>query len=157
MKKIETEKKFSVTSFEWKNEAEGILYRQGYLSIDPGRTVRVRLEGEKGKFTIKANKIKGSGDEFEYDIPVSEAEYMINNLCLKPVIEKFRYKINFKGNLWEVDEFLGENEGLIIAEIELDQPDQKFEKPRWAGKDVTEDQRYKNANLVKNPYRKWKE
>jgi CYTH domain-containing protein len=151
----EIERKFLVVSDEWKQNAQGTLYRQGYLSIEPGRTVRVRLEGEAGKLTIKGEKKKGEGDEFEYDIPGDEAAYMIEHLCLKPVIEKMRYKINFKGNSWEVDEFFGANSGLIIAEIELESVNQEFEKPDWIGKDVTEDQRYKNANLVKKPFTQW--
>lgn len=155
MKNIETERKFLISSDKWKGTSKGIAYKQGYLSVDPRRTVRVRLEGEKGKLTIKGEKKNGSGDEFEYEIPSDEALYLIEHLCIKPIIEKIRYKINYKGILWEVDEFLGENSGLIIAEIELEFPDQQFEKPSWIGKDVTEDFRYKNASLVKNPYTKW--
>lgn len=155
MKNIETERKFLVTSGDWKNISKGVLYKQGYLSIDPGRTVRVRLEGEKAKLTIKGKKINGSGDEFEYDIPADEALYIIEHLSLKPVIEKIRYKINYKDNVWEIDEFLGENTGLVLAEIELEFPDQHFEKPPWIGEDVTEDSKYKNANLVKNPFTNW--
>ena len=151
----EIEKKFLVTSNEWKENAQGTLYRQGYLSVEPGRTVRVRLEGEAGKITIKGKKKNGEGDEFEYDIPGNDAAYLIDHLCLKPYVEKMRYKINYKGNTWEVDEFLGLNSGLILAEIELESVNQKFEKPRWIGKDVTEDSRYKNANLVKKPFTNW--
>jgi len=152
---VEIEKKYLVESDVWKGSAQGILFRQGYLSIEPGRTVRVRLEGEEGKLTIKGRKENGAGDEFEYDIPGDEAAYLIDHLCLKPYIEKMRYKINYKGNTWEIDEFFGENLGLILAEIELDSMDQKFEKPDWIGEDVTEDSRYKNANLVKNPFSSW--
>ncbi len=155
MKNIETEKKFLVTSDEWRGLSKGVKYRQGYLSIEPGRTVRVRLEGENGKLNIKGEKRKSSGDEFEYDIPVDEAIYLIEHICIKPIIEKIRYKINHKGNLWEVDEFFGENAGLILAEIELKSADQKFDKPGWIGKDVTDDSKYKNASLVKNPFTKW--
>lgn len=151
----EIERKFLVTSDKWKGDSQGVLYRQGYLSIDPDRTVRVRLEGEEGKLTIKGKKENGAGDEFEYDIPGDEAAYLIDRMCLEPVVEKMRYKINQHGNIWEVDEFFGENLGLIIAEIELDSVDQKFEKPDWIGKDVTEDPKYKNASLVKNPFNKW--
>ncbi|HEY6906369.1 MAG TPA: CYTH domain-containing protein [Ignavibacteriaceae bacterium] len=151
----EIEKKFLVTSAIWKGKNKGVLYRQGFLSIEPGRTVRVRLEGDKGTLTIKGKKINGAGDEFEYEIPAKEAAYIIEHLCLKPVIEKKRYKIEFRGNIWEVDEFLGENQGLILAEIELNSENQIFEKPEWAGEDVTEDHKYKNANLVVNPFSKW--
>jgi CYTH domain-containing protein len=155
MKNRETERKFLVTSTEWKRNSEGVLYRQGYLSTEPGRTVRVRLEGNRGKLTIKGKKESGSGDEYEYDIPGNDAAYIIDNLCLKPIIEKIRYKVDFKGYTWEVDEFLKENKGLVIAEIELESPFQEFEKPAWVGEDVTEDQRYKNANLVKKPFMEW--
>ncbi len=152
---IEIERKFLVTSDKWKGNSQGILFRQGYLSTEKGRTVRVRLEGEEGKLTIKGQKENGAGDEFEYDIPGDEAAYLIDHLCLQPFIEKMRYKIGYKGNTWDVDEFFGANLGLILAEIELDTVDQKFEKPDWIGEDVTEDSRYKNANLVKNPFNKW--
>jgi len=151
----EIERKFLVKSGEWKGNSKGTHYRQAYLSIEPERTVRVRLEGETGKLTIKGRKTDGGGDEYEYDIPGDEAAYIIDHLCLKPVIEKIRYKIIYEDNIWEVDEFLGENLGLTLAEIELDSIDQKFDKPEWAGEDVTEDHRYKNASLVKNPYSKW--
>ena len=155
MKNRETERKFLVTSNEWKRNSKGVLYRQGYLSTEPGRTVRTRLEGNRGTLTIKGQKERGSGDEYEYDIPGTDAAYIIDNLCLKPVIEKIRYKVNFKGNTWEIDEFLEENKGLIIAEIELESPLQEFEKPAWVGNDVTEDQRYKNSNLVRKPFTTW--
>jgi adenylate cyclase len=155
MKNIETEKKFLVTSDEWRINSKGFKFRQGYLSLDPGRTVRIRLEDEKGKLNIKGEKKMGSGDEFEYDIPKDEALYLIEHLCIKPIIEKTRYKINYKDHLWEVDEFGGENAGLILAEIELESIDQHFEKPPWIGKDVTHDPKYKNASLVKNPFIKW--
>lgn len=154
-KNKEIERKFLVISDNWKKNSQGVLYRQGYLSIERDRTVRVRLEGEEGKLTIKGKKDKGAGDEFEYDIPGDEAAYLIDRLCLKPVVEKMRYKINFHGNIWEVDEFFGENLGLVLAEIELDSADQKFEKPGWIGEDVTEDPKYKNASLVKNPFNTW--
>jgi adenylate cyclase len=152
----ETEYKFRVTSDKWKENSEGIFYKQGYLSTDNNRTVRVRLEGDIAKLTIKGEKKGPSGKEFEYEIPYEDAIYILENLCLKPLIEKIRYKINYEGFTWDVDEFLGENKGLVIAEIELDRADQKFNKPGWAGKNVTLDQRYKNANLVKNPFKNWK-
>lgn len=152
---IEIERKFLVKSDKWKGDLQGVLYRQAYLSIDPERTVRVRLEGDSGKLTIKGKKENGAGDEFEYDIPGDEAAYLIDHICLNPVIEKMRYKINLHSNTWEVDEFFGENLGLVLAEIELDSIDQKFDKPDWIGQDVTEDPKYKNASLVKNPFNKW--
>lgn len=151
----EIERKFLVTSDKWKGNVQGVLYRQAYLSIEPERTVRVRLEGEAGKLTIKGIKENGAGDEFEYDIPGDEAVYLIDHICLKPVIEKMRYKINLHGNIWEVDEFFGENLGLVLAEIELNSVDQKFDRPDWIGEDVTEEPKYKNASLVKYPFNRW--
>ncbi len=155
MKNQEIERKFLVTSTEWKSNSTGILYKQGYLNTEPGRTVRVRLEENRGKLTIKGIKKNGIGDEYEYDIPGTDAAYLIDHLCLKPIIEKVRYKVKFKRHTWEIDEFLNENKGLILAEIELESPIEEFEKPVWVGKDVTEDQRYKNSNLIKNPFTKW--
>jgi adenylate cyclase len=151
----EIEFKFLVTNDEWRNKAKGIKYKQGYLSTDPERVVRIRLDGNAGILTIKGKRKGPEADEFEYEIPKKDAEYMLDNLCLKPLIEKTRYKIEFEGNIWEVDEFHGVNEGLILAEIEVSSKDQKFQKPLWIGKDVTNDPRYRNANLVANPYSKW--
>ncbi|MEJ2617025.1 MAG: CYTH domain-containing protein, partial [Ignavibacteriaceae bacterium] len=119
--------------------------------------VRVRLEGEVSKLTIKGEKKGPSGKEFEYQIPFDDAIYILENLCFKPLIEKKRYKVNYSGFTWDVDEFLGENEGLVIAEIELDRIDQEFNKPAWVGENVTGDPKYKNANLVRNPFKNWKE
>ena len=155
-KNKEIEYKFLITSSDWQKGAEGVEYRQGYLSTDPGRVVRVRLEGEVGKLTIKGKRNGPEADEFEYEIPKPDAEYLLEHLCLKPLIEKTRYKIEFEGNIWEVDQFHGVNEGLIFAEIEVQSKNQKFQKPNWIGKDVTKDSRYRNANLVANPYSKWK-
>ncbi len=155
-KNKEIEFKFLVASNKWRKNAKGITYRQGYLSTDPGRVVRVRLEGEIGKLTIKGKRKGPEADEFEYGIPKPDAEYLLEHLCLKPLIEKTRYKIEFDGNIWEVDEFHGVNKGLILAEIEVESKDQKFRKPVWIGEDVTKDPGYRNANLVANPYSKWK-
>lgn len=152
----EIEYKFIVISDKWKKNSKGVYYKQAYLSADNKRTVRVRLEGEVAKLTIKGEKTGPSGKEFEYEIPYEDAVYILENLCLKPPVEKKRYKINYDGFTWDVDEFLGENEGLVIAEIELDRIEQKFTKPDWVGENVTLDPKYKNANLVKNPYKNWK-
>jgi adenylate cyclase len=151
----EIEYKFLVTSREWKKNAEGVYYKQGYLSADNKRTVRVRLEGSVPKLTIKGEKAGPAGKEFEYEIPYEDAAYLLEYLCLKPLVEKKRFKVKYKGFTWEVDEFLGENEGLLLAEIELKDVNQKFDKPGWVGKDVTDDPKYKNSNLVKNPFKNW--
>ncbi|MFZ0456179.1 MAG: CYTH domain-containing protein [Ignavibacteriaceae bacterium] len=152
----EIEYKFIVISDEWKIISKSVYYKQGYLSIDNKRTVRVRLEGEISKLTIKGEKSGPSGKEFEYEIPFDHAVYILENLCFKPLIEKKRYKVNHDGFIWDVDEFLGENEGLVIAEIELDRINQDFTKPVWVGENVTGDPKYKNANLVRNPFKNWK-
>ncbi|MBZ0200017.1 MAG: CYTH domain-containing protein [Ignavibacteriaceae bacterium] len=153
----EIEYKFTVVSDDWRKGINGIDYKQGYLNIEQGRTVRVRIEGDKGKLTIKGKKIGPEGAEFEYNIPLEDAEYLIEYMCIKPLIEKKRYKIEFADKTWEVDEFYGENEGLVFAEIELTGAGEPFEKPYWIGRDVTEDVKYKNANLVNYPFRKWSE
>ena len=153
---IEIERKFLVTGDQWRIFTEGKDYRQGYLSTDPERTIRIRTIGEKGYLTIKGKTEKATRDEFEYEIPLEDANWMLERLCKRPLIEKIRYEIRFNEFLWEIDEFKGENEGLIIAEIELTDENQEIELPEWVGKEVTENPVYYNANLVLNPYKTWK-
>ena len=153
---IEIERKFLVTGDQWRIFTEGKDYRQGYLSTDPERTIRIRTIGEKGYLTIKGKTEKAARDEFEYEIPLEDANWMLERLCKRPLIEKIRYEIRFNEFLWEIDEFKGENEGLIIAEIELTDENQEIELPEWVGKEVTENPVYYNANLVLNPYKTWK-
>jgi CYTH domain-containing protein len=129
-------------------------YRQGYLSTVKERTVRVRTVEDKGYLTIKGIAMGASRMEFEYEIPRQDADTLLE-ICEKPLIEKNRYKIKHGGFVWEVDEFFGVNQGLIVAEIELESEDQFFSKPDWVGKEVTGDPRYFNSNLIKNPYTKW--
>jgi adenylate cyclase len=154
-KNQEIEYKFLVKSGNWKMNSTGIYLKQGYLTTDSKRTVRVRMEGEISKLTIKGEKTGPSGKEFEYEIPNEDAFYILENLCIKPIIEKKRYKIIYDGFTWDVDEFLAENKGLVVAEIELESEDQTFNKPDWVGDNVTNDPKYKNANLVKNPFKNW--
>ncbi len=151
----EIERKFLIKNDSWKGLAEGSVYRQGYLSTVKERTVRVRTIAKKGYLTIKGITKGATRLEYEYEISVSDANEMLNILCEKPIIEKKRYKIEYKGMIWEVDEFFGENEGLVFAEIELLSEDQNFEIPEWIGKEVTGDQRYFNSNLIKNPFKNW--
>lgn len=134
----------------------GAPYRQGYICSSAGRTVRVRAVGEKGYLTIKGPSSGPAKLEFEYEIPISEADELLRDLCTKPLIEKIRYTIEYGGFIWEIDEFFGENQGLLIAEIELQSLDQHFELPDWVGEEVTGDHRYFNASLVSNPYSAWK-
>ncbi len=152
----EIEKKFLMASDDWRGLDTGKHYCQGYLNSEKGRTVRVRTINDSGVLTIKGESIGATRLEYEYDIPVDEAREMLRELCQKPLIEKIRYKIPFGGFIWEVDEFQGENEGLIFAEIELEYEEQEFTLPPWIGREVTGDSRYYNANLVKNPYLMWK-
>jgi adenylate cyclase len=152
---IEIEKKFLVTGEDWKKLVAGTIYRQGYLTSGRRCTVRVRIAGEKGYLTVKGPSVGAVRKEYEYEIPFAEAGEMLENLCGKPLIEKRRYRIPIADHVWEVDEFFGENEGLVIAEIELKKEDEDFVKPRWAGMEVTGDSRYYNASLVTHPFTKW--
>jgi adenylate cyclase len=152
----EIEKKFLITDNSWRGLAVGKEYCQGYLNSEKGRTVRVRIIGDRGILTIKGPNDHGARLEYEYDIPLEDAREMLDLLCHKPLIEKIRYNIHFSGFIWEVDEFKGDNEGLLIAEIELEHVGQEFNLPPWIGLEVTGDTRYYNANLVKNPYSGWK-
>lgn len=153
---IEIERKFLLTSTSWKQLAPGTSYRQGYLNSTKERTVRVRTIDDKGFLTIKGVSVGATRVEYEYEIPVADAQHLLDDLCEKPLIEKNRYKINHAGFVWEVDEFFGENMGLIVAEIELESEDQSFEKPEWVGEEVTGDPRYFNSSLIKEPYTQWK-
>ena len=151
----EIERKFLVTENSWRSLAAGVKYRQGYLNSVKERTVRVRTIDDKGFLTIKGITTGASRAEYEYEIPVGDADALLDDLCEKPLIEKNRYKIDFEGFVWEVDEFFGENKGLIVAEVELESEDQAFEKPGWIGEEVTGDPKYFNSNLINNPYLKW--
>ena len=153
---IEIERKFLVISDEWKGLAEGVEYRQGYLSVSKERTVRVRIAGDAAFLTIKGQASGISRMEYEYPIPVEDARVLLAELCEQPIIAKKRYKIECQGFVWEVDKFFGENEGLLVAEIELDREDQEFVKPAWVGEEVSSDRRYSNASLVKSPFSTWK-
>lgn len=152
----EIERKFLVEGDAWRALAKGKLYRQGYLSSVKERTVRVRTVGDKGYLTVKGITVGATRVEYEYEIPVGECDAMLDGLAEKPIIEKKRYKIGFGGLTWEVDEFFGENAGLIVAEVELTSEDQAFDKPSWAGREVTGDPRYFNSNLIAHPYSSWK-
>ncbi|MBL7067934.1 MAG: CYTH domain-containing protein [Candidatus Marinimicrobia bacterium] len=153
---IEIERKFLVINDAYKESSTAVLYRQGYISNDFQRVVRVRVAGKKGFLTIKSQVSDISRLEFEYEIPLADAMEMLEHLCLKPLIEKYRYQLNIDGNIWVVDEFLGDNKGLVVAEIELDSEQQSFSRPAWIGEEVTGDSKYLNASLVSYPYKRWK-
>jgi adenylate cyclase len=154
----EIERKFLVKDDSWRAAAgAGKPYLQGYLCTDRNRVVRVRVKDGHGFLTIKGLREGISAAEYEYPIPVSEAEEMLQNLCLRPLIEKLRYEVAYGGLLWEIDEFRGDNEGLIIAEVELDSEEQQVVLPPWAGPEVSHDRRYANASLVQSPFNAWQE
>ena len=150
----EIERKFLIANDGWRS-GEGRRYRQGYLSTVKERTVRVRVAGDRGYLTVKGVTRGATRAEFEYEIPPMDAEQMLDTLCERPLIEKRRYAVQYAGLTWEVDEFFGDNEGLMIAEVELESADQKVTLPPWVGREVTDDPRYYNANLVRHPYRTW--
>lgn len=152
---IEIERKFLVKGDAWRSLAVGVLYRQGYISRGNGRTVRVRQAGDRAYLTIKGRAIGLSRSEFEYEIPVDDAEIMLTTLCDQPLIEKKRYRIKIGDLIWEVDEFLGENQGLVLAEVELEQAEQTITLPDWIGAEVSGDPRYYNSNLVTHPFTRW--
>ena len=151
----EIERKFLVISDSWRKEAAGTRYQQGYLCAVKERTVRVRAAGEKAFLTIKGKSQGISRSEYEYEIPLADARELLDTLCERPLIEKTRYKIKVERHTWEIDVFEGENQGLIVAEIELKSEDEPFARPDWVGAEVTSDTRYFNANLIKLPFSRW--
>lgn len=158
---IEIERKFLITSDAWRSEADaGARYRQGYLTRVIGETdvkasVRVRTAGEKAFLNIKSAELGIRRLEYEYAIPLAEAEEMLESLCLGRLVEKTRYHVPVGRHVWEIDVFEGENAGLVVAEIELGAEDEAFEMPDWAGEEVSDDPRYYNVYLADHPYPTW--
>lgn len=151
----EIERKFLVLGEGWKELATPVFMRQGYLSSDASRTVRVRIEGQTAMLTIKGKTQGITRGEWEYAIPLADADELLNGLCEQPLIEKYRYRIVVDSLTWEVDEFLGQNAGLVVAEVELTSETQDLVLPNWIGEEVSHDFRYANANLFKHPYSRW--
>jgi adenylate cyclase len=152
----EIERKYLVSGEEWRGETVAShRFRQGYLSTVKERTVRVRVVGDTGLLTVKGITIGATRAEFEYEIPVADAATMLDELCERPLIEKTRHIVVHGGVTWEIDEFAGENEGLIVAEVELDREDQELVNPGWVAAEVTDDPRYFNSNLTKLPFTRW--
>ena len=154
---VEIERKFLVRRDLWPGSSvikAVTFFRQGYLSRERGRTVRVRRAGDRAFLTIKGESVGLARPEFEYEIPVGDAETLLG-MCMLPLIEKHRHLVDHEGHTWEVDEFLRANAGLLVAEIELDRPDEVFARPAWVGEEVTDDRRYLNANLVEDPFSEW--
>ncbi|WP_224995684.1 CYTH domain-containing protein [Cesiribacter sp. SM1] len=154
---VEIERKFLVIKDLWLQVTpdSSSPMRQAYLSTDPDKTIRVRTAGNKGYLTIKGRPKGITRSEFEWEIPQEEAHALIDNFC-SDIIEKTRHFVRHQGKLWEVDEFMGNNAGLLVAELELLTEAEAFEKPAWIGEEVTLDKRYLNSQLVNNPYCNWK-
>lgn len=150
----EIERKYLVKNLTFKQKAMGIDIQQGYLNTHPARTVRIRLFGDQGLLTIKSRTQGFSRDEYEYTIPATEAKAMLK-LCESGLIQKTRYTINHHQHVWEVDEFYGENAGLIIAEIELSVENEAFAIPSWVGQEVTGNKAYYNSMLCQKPFTQW--
>lgn len=152
----EIERKFLLKNDSWRTEAnEGSMIRQGYLAGTEKSSIRVRVSGEKANINIKSATLDVTRQEYEYAIPLSEANEILDTLCEGPLIEKTRYHVQHDDHLWEVDEFYGDNQGLVVAEIELNSADENFERPDWVGEEVSDDTRYYNVCLVKHPYKDW--
>ncbi|MEM8929916.1 MAG: CYTH domain-containing protein [Acidobacteriota bacterium] len=155
----EIERKFLVVGDAWRDAGDGgTAFRQGYLSTDPERNVRVRTKGTKAVLTIKG-KARGAAGltraEFEVELLFDDAEAILDGLCLRPIIEKVRHRVEHGGLVWEIDEFSGDNAGLVVAEVELESEEQAFDRPAWLGEEVSDDSRYLNASLVERPYSQW--
>ena len=157
----EIERKYLVRKAEWRSYKEnlaiaGAQYCQGYIPTSNGTTVRLRIIGNTGYITIKGKTEGYTRSEFEYPIPLQDAEQMLSDLCVKPLIEKIRYKVKHDDLTWEVDEFLGDNAGLIIAEVELESEDRQIDLPQWIEREAI-GKKYFNSSLVKYPYSQWEE
>lgn len=151
----EIERKFLVDHSLWTPTGEGVPIRQGYLSTVNERVVRVRTAGSKGFLTIKGRSESFSRLEFEYPIPYDDASVLLDRLCEQPLVEKIRYHEKLAGHVWEIDVFHGANKGLIVAEIELESEAESFDRPAWIVGEVTDDPRYFNNNLAREPYKSW--
>jgi adenylate cyclase len=154
---IEIERKFLVKKEKWAQviKEEKSLFRQGYIVSDPAKTIRVRLADSTGYLTIKGLSVGASRSEYEYAIPKEDAQQLLDNFC-ESELSKIRHFITHDGKLWEVDVFLGNNEGLIVAEIELADENDPFSLPDWIDIEVTSEKKYSNSNLAINPYKNWK-
>ena len=151
---LEIERKFLVISDDYKLNSKAVEIKQAYLSANKNMAIRVRVEGLQASINIKSKKSERVSHEFEYVIPLDEAQFLVQ-MSPYPIIEKIRYVVEYKGKTWEVDEFHADNEGLTVAEIELDDENEAFELPPWLGEEVTADYRYLNSNLAKKPFGSW--
>lgn len=151
---IEIERKFLVKDDSWRSLGQGVLLTQGYLAGSEHSTVRVRIAGDVAYLTVKGKVKNLTRQEFEYEIPVSDAQAILK-LCYPRVVEKTRYKIYLQDLIWEVDEFVGANQGLVMAEVELTSPEQSVPLPEWIAQEVSDDPRYFNSYLASHPYGTW--
>jgi adenylate cyclase len=151
----EIERKYLIDVAAWKPQDDGIHFKQGYLNSQKERVVRVRIEGTRAKLTIKGITTGVTRSEFEYSIPVEDAALLLDNLCEQPLIDKHRHKEVHNGKTWEIDVFHGENEGLVVAEVELTSETEELVLPAWTRAEVSSDPRYFNSNLLKNPFKNW--
>ena len=152
---IEIERKYLLKSDQWRAQNKPQHSVQGYLAPGPPASLRVRIMGGIAKLNIKQSVIDIERDEYEYPLPLTDAQEMLESLCTGSIVEKNRYRVEYEGFIWEIDEFLGENAGLIVAEIELEHREQTFPKPPWLGEEVSQDIRYYNTYLSKHPYSTW--
>jgi len=154
---LEIEHKFLLKNNDWKkNISKSTQFKQGYLVSDEKRSLRIRVSDNEAWINIKSATIGTHRMEYEYSIPLTEGLEILNSLCEKPIIEKTRHLVPYKQHIWEIDVFIGDNEGLIVAEVELSAIGESFDIPAWVGKEVTEDLRYYNNNLCQHPYKNWK-
>jgi adenylate cyclase len=153
---VEIERKYLINKDRWESiqKGKGVNYRQGYLVAEPDKTIRVRISDNSAFLTIKGISKGVSRSEYEYEIPLEDAKELLDRFA-KSNVTKVRYKVPYGGRIWEVDEFLEENEGLILAEIELSSEDEVYELPEWVGKEVTDDMRYYNSRLSTRPFKSW--
>lgn len=155
---VEIERKFLLANDDWRKQVHtSVKFRQGYLVGSDKSSVRVRIEGEQSNLNIKGATLGVRRQEFEYPIPMDDANELLSTLCTEPLIEKTRHYVSAGEHTWEIDEFSGDNEGLIVAEIELQHENETFEAQDWLGEEVSDDKRYYNSMLIKDPYKNWKD
>lgn len=152
---IEIERKFLVNDDSWRPARRAVRFRQGYLALGPPVAVRVRIMGEHANINVKKATLDIRREEFEYPIPLEDAEAILGALCTGHTIEKTRHYVEYKGLTWEIDEFEGVNRGLIVAEVELEREDQPIPLPPWVGREVSSNPKYLNASLAVRPYTEW--
>jgi adenylate cyclase len=152
---LEIERKYLVDLEKLGTLENGTRIKQAYLSTNKDAVVRVRVKNDKAYLTIKGSNIGVTRLEFEYEIPLIEANEMLDKLCQKPVIDKTRYLIDYENHTWELDIFYGDNEGLVVVEVELSSEDETIILPSWVKEEVTSDARYYNSNLMKHPFKDW--